>query len=121
MTVFSCPVCNHILTVTPYTSAPNPVGGDSLKAKLADLKRRCTRGNGRVWDLVLAVAHRPQPCTLAELAGDLGTSAKVILSWRRILGRSCHPKRLNLSVIGRIGDKYQMASEDIRRIVLELG
>lgn len=128
MIVFSCPVCNHILRVEPHSpSQPAPqtpitaeAGGDSLRAKLVALKRRCTRTTGRVWDLVKAVAARPQPCTLEELADDLGAPAKSVLSWRRILGRCCHPKRLNLKVIGRIGGKYEM-SDEIRRIVIELG
>lgn len=134
MPVFACPVCQHVLLVTPHApaqtappAAPAPNGtptaptADPLRAKLVNLKSRCTRTTGKVWDLVKAVAAHPQPCTRQELATDLGAPAKSILSWRRILGRCCHPRRLNISVIQRTADgKYQMP-DDVRRIVTELG
>jgi hypothetical protein len=126
MSVFQCPVCHHVLQVSAHSpsqlspSDSAASNGDPLQAKLLSLKRRCTRGRGRVWDLVKAVAARSQPCTLHELAADLSAPAKSILSWRRILGRCCHPKRLNLNVIGRTGEKYDMPA-DVRRIVAEVG
>lgn len=134
MPVFACPVCQHVLEVTPHVAtattppavpAPNrsadAPADDALRAKLVDLKGRCTRTTGKVWDLVKAVAARAQPCTRQELAGDLGVSEQVMRAWRRILGRCCHPRRLNVSVIQRTADgKYQMP-DDVRRIVTELG
>ena len=131
MTVFSCPVCQHVLQVTPHVAIQTPPvlaaptgaagNGDPLRAKLVSLKIRCTRTTGKVWELVKAVAARGEPCTRQELAADLGAPAKSVLSWRRILGRCCHPRRLNISVIERTADgKYQMPDE-VRRIVTELG
>lgn len=128
MTVFSCPMCNHVLRVEPIgdflrSAGPNVVSDvaeTSLRAKMAILKRRCTQGTGRVWDLVKAVATRHKPCTIGELSHDLQVPKETILSWRRILGRCCHPKRLNLKVIERSGENYLM-NEETRKIVTELG
>jgi hypothetical protein len=131
MSVFSCPVCQHILQVVPLLSAQaaplatqigtQPTTGDPLRAKLINLKARCTRTTGKVWELVKAVAARPQPCTRQELMTDLNAPSKSVLSWRRILGRCCHPRRLNIKVIERTADgKYQMPN-NVRVIVNELG
>jgi len=134
MFVFACPVCQHVLQVTPHSSPmtvppapPIPNGAvaaaedDQLRTKLVNLKARCTRTTGKVWELVQAVAARPQPCTRQELAMDLAAPPKKILAWRRILGRCCHPRRLNISVIQRTHDgKYEM-SDDMRGIITELG
>lgn len=93
-----------------------------LKKELTRLKQRCTKTTGKVWALVLAVAKKSAsaPCTLQELATFMRVPEKSVLSYRRILGRSCHPKRLNLNVINRYEDKYTMP-DNVRKIVLELG
>jgi hypothetical protein len=128
MTVFCCPICSNVLSVEPLPPAqsaspadsPTPSNGDPLRTKIAAVKRRCTRTTGKVWDLVKAVAARQQPPNLQELAADLNATPASVLSWRRILGRVCHPRRLNIKIIGRAGGRYTMA-EDVRRIVTELG
>lgn len=74
-----------------------------------------------MWDLVKAVAARTQPCTRQELATDLGANGKSVLSWRRILGRCCHPQRLNINVIERTPDKKYQMPDEVRQIVNELG
>lgn len=95
-----------------------------MRAKLFELKRRLTRTTGRSWALVKAVAARNAPCTLDELAAELGfADSASVHSLLALIGRPCSPKRLDLKVIENIGGnptKYRM-SDEVRQIVLELG
>jgi hypothetical protein len=107
-------------TLATQRSSPANV---ELRAKIAELKRRTTRTTGRVWDMLTAVAARTQPCTLHELAQDLGLPhAGSVHSLIAILGRPCSPKHLNLTVLERIPghpSTYRMPDE-VRTIINEL-
>lgn len=94
----------------------------ALRRKTVELKRRATKTTGLVWKLVKAVAARQGPCTLEELAHDLGLPhAASVHSLIAVLGRPC--KRLEITVIVNLGGnptRYTMP-DDVRAIVLSLG
>lgn len=111
----------------PFTPAAQSVGANSngpLAEKLAELRRRTTRTTGKIWDMLKAVAARTQPCTLQDLAQDLGLpQAGSVHSLIAVLGRPCSPKHLNFTVLERIPGnptRYRMTDE-VRAIIRQLG